>query len=111
MAADAKKAADVVILDVGDVLGIADLFVIASGANDRQVRTIVDHVEEALRILGRRPLRREGRADSRWVLLDYGDVVVHVFRDDVRRFYDLERLWADAGRVDWSSPSSAAAFR
>lgn len=104
-AADDKKALDVVVLDVGDTIGVVDYFVIASASNDRQVRTIVDTIEERLRTrdddsagsgAARIPIGREGVDASRWALLDYGDLVVHVFLDEVRRFYDLERLWADA---------------
>jgi len=89
------------VLDVGDVLGIAEAFVIAEGTNRRQVKTIVEEVEAALRERGSPALSREGLEDATWVLLDYGDVVVHVFLDETRRYYDLERLWADAARVDW----------
>lgn len=88
-------------LDVAETIGVVDYFVIASGTNDRQVRTIVDTIEENLRGQGRSPLGREGIENCRWALLDYGDLVVHVFLDDVRRFYDLERLWADAPHVPW----------
>lgn len=99
-AADDKKAIDVVVLDVAATIGVADYFVIASASNDRQVRTIVENVEERLR--GRKLIGREGIEDCRWALLDYGDLVVHVFLDDVRRFYDLERLWADSPRIAWA---------
>jgi ribosome-associated protein len=101
-AAAAKKAEDTVILEVGAVLAITDLFVITSGTNPRQVRTIAEEVEaKVAEAAGPKPLRTEGLDDARWVLLDYGDFVVHVFLDDVRRYYDLERLWADAPRVAW----------
>lgn len=101
-AADAKKASSTLILDVGPLLGITDRFVITSGTNDRQVRTIAEEIEHRLKVLeDRRPLRTEGLDDARWVLLDYGDVVVHVFNDEARRYYDLERLWSDAARIDW----------
>jgi ribosome-associated protein len=89
------------------VLGIAEAFVIAEGTNRRQVKTIVDEVEAALRERGSAPLSREGLDDATWVLLDYGDVVVHVFLDETRRYYDLERLWADASRVDWERLEAA----
>ena len=101
-AADAKKAGPSVVLDVAALLGITDRFVITSGANARQVRTIAEEVEARLkREVDRAPLRSEGLDDARWVLLDYGDVVVHVFNDEARRYYDLERLWSDARRIDW----------
>ena len=101
-AASAKKAEDTVILEVGPVLAITDAFVITSGTNSRQVSTIAEEVEaKVAEEGGRKPLRIEGLADARWVLLDYGDFVVHVFLDEVRRYYDLERLWADAPRIPW----------
>ncbi len=103
-AAAAKKGEDTLVLEVGPVIAITDAFVVTSGRNPRQVRTIAEEVEAALkRELGRAPLRVEGLDDARWVLLDFGDIVVHVFLDEARRYYDLERLWADVGRVDWES--------
>ena len=111
-AAAEKKAEDTVILEVGEVLAITDAFVVTSGTNPRQVRTIAEEVEaKVAEAAGRKPLRVEGLDDARWVLLDYGDFVVHVFLDEVRRFYDLERLWADAPRLAWeaeAAPRSAA---
>lgn len=98
-AASAKKAEDVVILEVGDLLSITDYFVICSGANERQVATIVEEIERALRKSGAKPFRREGEREQRWVLLDYFDIVVHVFHNEEREFYELERLWKDARRV------------
>jgi ribosome-associated protein len=95
LAAADKLATDVVAIDVSDRLALADVFVIASASNDRQVEAVVDSVEEKLRELGAKPLRREGKRDGRWVLLDYGDVVVHVQHDEERAFYALERLWRD----------------
>ena len=101
-AADDKRGADTIILQVGQVLAITDAFVITNGANARQVRTIAEEVEEKLKVGGGpSPIRIEGLDDARWVLLDYGDFVVHVFLDEVRQFYDLERLWADAPVWDW----------
>ena len=93
-----KKAIEPVVLDVSELLQIVDYFVILSGSNRRQVESIIDAVEERLRLEGIRPLRREGRDEAEWVLLDYGDLVVHVFLEEVRRFYDLEHLWSDAPR-------------
>ena len=98
-AAVAKQAADVTILDVHGLIVITDYFVICSGQTDRQVKTIVEEVEKAVRELGERPIRREGEAGARWVLLDYVDVVVHVFAEEERAYYDLERLWRDAPRI------------
>jgi ribosome-associated protein len=107
-AAADKQAEDIVILDVHDLIVITDFFVICSGSTDRQVKTVVEEVERALRGLGLRPVRREGEQESRWVLLDYVDVVVHVFADEERAYYELERLWADAPRVDWHDEGVAA---
>ncbi len=101
-AASAKQAVDPLVLQVGSILAITDAFVIASGTNVRQVRTIAEEVEEQVaEASGRKPLRTEGLDTAGWVLIDYGDFVVHVFLDEVRRYYDLERLWADAPRVTW----------
>ena len=89
-----RKASDVVMLDVRGLTSIADWFVVASGRSDTQVRAIAEAVEEACRARQRRPLWVEGLRHGQWVLLDYGDVVVHVFRPEVRTFYNLERMWA-----------------
>jgi ribosome-associated protein len=106
-AADDKGAEDVVILEVGDVLVVADEFVVASGANDRQVKAIVDEIERRVSAAGlSKPLRIEGRDERRWVLLDYGDVVVHVFLREARDFYELERLWGDVPRLEWATPAA-----
>jgi ribosome-associated protein len=94
-AAADKLATDIVLIDVSDRLAITDVFVIATGSNERQVEAIVDEVEEKLRLAGVKPLRREGRRDGRWVLLDYADLVVHVQHAEERVFYSLERLWKD----------------
>ena len=108
-AADDKQGTDTVVLEVGPVLAITDAFVITSGSNARQVRTIAEEIEEQVkRSDGPSPLRIEGLDDARWVLLDYGDFVVHVFLDEVREYYDLERLWADAPRLDWQAARPAA---
>lgn len=106
--ASAKQAEGVAILDVHGLIVITDFFVIASGETERQVRTIVEEVEKALRDLGRKPVRREGETEGRWVLLDYVDVVVHVFADEEREYYDLERLWRDAPRVEWNENGAAS---
>lgn len=101
-AADDKQADDVVILDVGEVLGITDYFVICSARNDRLVKTVTEAIEKRLKdIDGPKPLRVEGLAEAHWVLMDYADLVVHVFSTDARGFYDLERLWRDVRRVGW----------
>ena len=101
-AASSKKAQDVVILDVSEQLVITDHFLICSGSSDRQVRTIADEVERSLREQRSiKPYRREGEREARWVLLDYVDFVVHVFQPADREYYDLERLWADAHRIEF----------
>ncbi|HZQ27569.1 MAG TPA: ribosome silencing factor [Acidimicrobiales bacterium] len=107
-AASDKKGAETVVLEVGKVLAITDAFVITSASNDRLVRTIAEEVERKVKEAGGPgPLRVEGKADAHWVLLDYGDFVVHVFLDEVRRFYDLERLWSDAPKVAWEAEPAA----
>ena len=110
VAADDKKATDVVVLDVGDVLSITGWFVITSGSNPRQVRTIAEEVEAQLKAdHDLAPLRVEGLDGLRWVLLDYGDFVVHVFHEEERDYYQLERLWADVPQVDWQDADTAEA--
>ena len=94
-AAADKLATDIVLIDVSERLAITDVFVIATGSNERQVEAIVDAVEDRMRAGGHKPLRREGRRDGRWVLLDYSDIVVHVQHTEERVFYALERLWKD----------------
>ncbi|MDH3498623.1 MAG: ribosome silencing factor [Acidimicrobiia bacterium] len=101
-AIDDKKGTDVTLLDVSEILRIVDVFVIATGTNRRQVQALADAVEERLRDLGRRPLRVEGRSEAEWALLDYGDIVVHLFQPAVREFYSLERLWGDAPKLEWN---------
>jgi ribosome-associated protein len=109
-AASAKSGTDTIVLEVGQILAITDAFVITSGTNTRQVRTIADEVEAKVKEAdGPSPLRIEGLDDARWVLLDYGDFVVHVFLEEARRFYDLERLWSDAARLPWHDPDTGDA--
>jgi ribosome-associated protein len=97
-----KGGEDTIVLSVGKVLVITDAFVITSGSNPRQVRTIAEEVEERLkRSGGPAPLRIEGLDDARWVLMDFGDFVVHVMLDEVRGFYQLDRLWADSDSWPW----------
>lgn len=108
-AADDKKAIDPVILDVASILAITEAFVITSGANSRQVKTIADEIEHQIKQAGGpAPRQIEGLSDARWVLMDYGDFVVHVFLDETREFYDLERLWSDAPRIEWATRPTAA---
>ncbi|GAB3111078.1 ribosome silencing factor [Streptomyces calidiresistens] len=109
-AAADKLAHDIIAYDVSDVLAITDAFLLASAPNDRQVRAIVDAVEEQLREkLDAKPVRREGEREGRWVLLDYVDIVVHVQHSEERVFYALERLWKDCPRLEL--PPDAEATR
>lgn len=94
-----KKAENVKVLDLTDVSGFTDYFIIASGTSDRQVQSICDSIEHVLTSQGHELLSAEGYADGRWVLMDFGDVVAHVFLDALREYYDLEALWADAPRL------------
>ncbi len=101
-AADAKSGVDTAVLAMGELLGLTDAFVITSARNVRQVRSIVDEVELRVKASGGlSPIRVEGLDDARWVLMDYGDFLVHVFLDEARHFYDLEHLWLDAPRIEW----------
>ena len=105
--AASKTDAEVVVLDVGDVLGVAGWFVIASGSNARQVKAVVEEVEaQVAEAGGGKPIAVEGLDAMQWVLVNYGDVVVHVFDDEARAFYDLERLWADVPTLDWQAEAS-----
>lgn len=104
-AAAEKLGRDIVAFDVSEQIGITDVFLIASGNNERQVGAIVDQVEERLLAHGRKPARREGGRENRWVLLDYVDLVVHVQHDDERVLYNLQRLWKDCPQIDLELPS------
>ena len=109
-AARDKQAADVVVLDVAALLTITDYFVICSVASGPQLKAVIEAVEERVRTgLDRRPVRREGDADGGWLLLDYIDVVVHVFGEEEREYYDLERLWSDAPRPAWAAAGARSA--
>ena len=99
-AASDKLATHIMAFDVSEQLAITDAFVLASASNDRQVKAIVDEIEDKARDAGRKPIRREGERDGRWVLIDYGDVVVHVQHEEERQFYALERLWRDCPVID-----------
>lgn len=101
-AASDKLATDVVAFDVSEQLAITDAFLIATASNDRQVKAVVDEIEDQLRELGAKPIRREGVRDGRWALLDYTDIVVHVQHTEERAFYALERLWRDCPAIDVS---------
>jgi ribosome-associated protein len=98
-AAYAKKAADVVVLDMRAIPSFTDFFLICTAQNQRQIRAVADAVEEALRAAGSRPAHVEGNERSEWILLDYFNIVVHVFTPEQRRFYGLERLWGSAARI------------
>jgi ribosome-associated protein len=111
LAADAisdKKGQDIVLLEVGELFVITEVFVIATGNSRPHVQSLADHVEEHLKEAGRKPLRDEGRTEAEWVLLDYGEIMVHVFQPSSREYYDLERLWRDAPVVDWTPAVSDA---
>lgn len=100
--ADDKQGTDTIILPVGQVLSITEYFVITAASNRRLVRAIADEIEMKVReVTGRAPGRVEGHREQQWVLLDYGDVVVHVFLEEMRQFYEIERLYRDVPRVDW----------
>ncbi len=110
-AASDKQGSDTVVLGVGALLGITDAFVVTSGSNPRQIRTIADEVEARVRAEGGpSPLRIEGLDAAQWVLMDFGDFVVHVFAEETRDFYELERLWADAELWEWADAAPAAAL-
>jgi ribosome-associated protein len=100
LAAADKKARDIVVIDVGPFLAITDHFLICSAQGDRQVKTIAEEIERKLKESGRAPIRGEGTSETGWILVDYGDFVIHVFTDEMREYYDLERLWKDAERPD-----------
>jgi ribosome-associated protein len=111
-AASSKQAQDIVVLNVSELIVITDHFVICTAGSTRQIKTVVDEIERALREqLDVRPARREGEGDAGWWLLDYIDVVVHVFGPTERAFYDLERLWRDAPRLEWEEPDAVSSAR
>jgi len=100
--AESKLGHDTVVLGMSELLGVVDAFVITSAPNTRHVRTLVDEIERAVKeVHGIAPTRVEGLADASWVLMDYGDVIVHVFLQETRDYYDLEHLWSGAPRVAW----------
>lgn len=109
VAASDKLATDILAFDVSDQLVITDAFLLASAANDRQVKAVVEEVEDRLRELGAKPIRREGERDGRWVLLDYAEIVVHVQHTEERAFYALERLWRDCPMIDLPGLDAPAA--
>ena len=109
-AAESKGAEDLLAFDVSEPLPLVDVFLLATGSSERNVAAIADAVEEAMLEQGVKRLRREGRQESRWVLLDFGDLVVHVFHEQERVFYGLERLWKDCPviPIELTSPTSAS---
>lgn len=112
LAADAiadKKGLDITILEVGDLFVITDFFVIATGTSRPHVQALAERVEEFLKEHDRAPLRDEGLPEAEWVLLDYGDFMVHIFQPEARAYYDLERLWRDAPRLEWVDASQPVA--
>ena len=104
-AAGGLLAEEIVALDVRQAVSFADVFVVATGRSDRQVRAIGAGIAEALAKLGEKPLGVEGEEEGRWLLMDFGDVIVHVFQPEVRRHYDLERLWSEAAVLDLAAPA------
>jgi len=108
-AADSKAGEDLVALDVSGPLPLTDVFLIVTGRNERNVQAIAGEVEDKLNESGARTVRREGRAEGRWVLLDFGDLVVHVFHEEDRMYYSLERLWRDCPVIPLDLPSTAGA--
>jgi ribosome-associated protein len=108
VAADEKLAERVMAIDVSDQMPLTDVFVIASAPSERQVGAIVDEVEDRLRELGSKPVRREGERDGRWVLMDFGDIIVHVQHEEERQYYALERLWKDCPEIDLSTVETPA---
>ncbi len=105
-AADSKSGFDLVALDVSQPLPLTDAFLVVSGGSERNVQAIADGIQDALGEHGVRTLRREGRAEGRWVLLDFGDLICHVFHEDERMFYGLERLWKDCPVIELSLPAA-----
>jgi ribosome-associated protein len=105
VAADDKQAEDLVALDVTDQLPLTDVFLLATGRNERNVLAIAGEIEDKLIESGAKPLRREGRGEGRWVLMDFGDLVVHVFHEEDRMYYSLERLWRDCPVIPLDLPA------
>lgn len=109
LAADSKQASDLVALDVSAPLPLTDIFLLATGRNERNVISIASEVEDKLIEFGVKPLRREGRQEGRWILLDFGDIIVHVFHEEDRMYYSLERLWKDCPPIPLDLPVSKPA--
>ncbi len=108
LAADEKQGDDLVALDVSGPLPLTDVFLLVTGRNERNVLSIAGEIEDKLIAAGHKPLRREGRTEGRWVLLDFGDIVIHVFHEEERTYYSLERLWKDCPVIPIELPERAA---
>ncbi|MGO4360586.1 ribosome silencing factor [Terrabacter sp. 2TAF16] len=108
LASEEKLAEKVMAIDVSEQMPLTDVFVIASAPSERQVGAIVDEVEDRLRELGSKPIRREGEREGRWVLIDFGDIIVHVQHEEEREYYALERLWKDCPEIDLSTVEAPA---
>jgi ribosome-associated protein len=105
-AADEKQGSNIIVLNVGDILAITEMFVVVSASNSRQLRTIANEITAKIREESDRALlRSEGMSEQQWVLLDYGDVIVHIFSEDIREFYEIERLYQDVPVLDWQNAS------
>ena len=105
---DAEHGTDILVLQVGDVLALTEYFVIVTASNRRLVRTLAEAVEAKLKeVADRSPIRVEGAREQQWVLVDYGDVIIHVFLSEVRDFYEIERLYTDVPKIDWVAAESA----
>ena len=102
---DEKKAKDIIVLDVRKITTISDYFIVCSTSNERQARAIAEGMRMRMKELGRREMGVEGMEDARWVLQDFGDIVLHIFHESQREFYDIEGLWADAKQVRWKKAS------
>jgi ribosome-associated protein len=100
-----KKAKDILVLDVRKITSISDYFIVCSTSNERQARAIAEDLRMRLKDLGKREMGVEGLEDARWVLQDFGDIVLHIFHESQREFYDIEGLWADAKQVRWKKAS------
>lgn len=109
LAADSKQGEDLVALDVSGPLPLTDIFFLATGRNERNVQAIAGEIEDKMLEAGAKALRREGRAEGRWILLDFGDIVAHVFHEEDRMYYSLERLWKDCPAIPLELPVAKAA--
>ena len=102
---DEKKAKEIIVLDVRKITSISDYFIVCSTSNERQARAIAEDLRMRLKDMGKREMGVEGLEDARWVLQDFGDIVLHIFHESQREFYDIEGLWADAKQVRWKKVS------